>query len=85
VHTTKGRICGCFKTVTISEIWELQFSENPIFGPNFCLQPPKTQKTPKQEQKKNLPNKISRARTLKFHDSKIFKGLWSRVLVKVGG
>jgi hypothetical protein len=31
-------------TVGIPERWELQFSENPIFGPIF-LQPPETQKT----------------------------------------
>jgi hypothetical protein len=34
-------------TVEIPEGWELQFSENPIFGPIFFLQAPETLKNTK--------------------------------------
>jgi hypothetical protein len=61
-----------FLTVGIPERWEVHTRKNPIFGPNFfySLLRPK-----KKTKKKNLLNKISCARALKFHCSKIFKGL----------
>jgi hypothetical protein len=61
-------------TVGIPERWQVHTRKNPIFGPNFfysLLRPQKHQ----NRNKKKLPNKISRARALKFHSSKIFKVL----------
>jgi hypothetical protein len=56
-------------TVGIPERWEVHTTKNPIFGPNFFYSLLKPKKHQNRNKQKQLLNKISRARALKFHSS----------------